>query len=322
MKGQVGFLIGGALVALSTIPHAKQASAAQACADPNSCVQVTLGSASGKVGETKTVSVTFKQAPSNGAAGGPDEIAALAMTIALGNGTGVPLGLADCTLGSDGLPLSVKPDPSISNFKVVVENASCANARTHCLCPDPASGIVPDNFINMVIYGPNPLPTPGPTPIDIPTLPAGPQILVNIDLSIKACPTGASGVVTVPVHVYNEVEDTSHPQFTALLSVGDKLAVDQTCVPVTGQPPCSSPGAVSQVAVTNGSVAVTCSPPCVGDCDHSGDVTVNELITMVNIALNSLPLSACPIGDADNSGDITVNEIIQAVNYALTQCPI
>lgn len=62
---------------------------------------------------------------------------------------------------------------------------------------------------------------------------------------------------------------------------------------------------------------VTCS----GDCDSSGDVTVNELIMMVNIALNNAQLSSCPVGDADGSGDITVNEIIQAVNNALNGCP-
>ena len=58
-----------------------------------------------------------------------------------------------------------------------------------------------------------------------------------------------------------------------------------------------------------------------GDCDGSGDVTVNEIITMANIALGTFPLSACQVGDADGSGDITVNEIIAAVGFALTSCP-
>jgi hypothetical protein len=61
---------------------------------------------------------------------------------------------------------------------------------------------------------------------------------------------------------------------------------------------------------------------CVGDCDGSGDVTVNELITMVNIALGSALVSTCPAGDADGSGDITVTEIIAAVNNALGMCPL
>ena len=69
---------------------------------------------------------------------------------------------------------------------------------------------------------------------------------------------------------------------------------------------------------------VTSTPttvPCTGDCDTGGDVTVNELITLVNIALGNAARSTCPIGDADGSGDITVNEIIKAVGYALGTCP-
>lgn len=62
------------------------------------------------------------------------------------------------------------------------------------------------------------------------------------------------------------------------------------------------------------------TPACVGDCDGGGAVTVNELITMVNIALGSAPLSGCPSGDADGTGNITVNEIIQSVNFALGGC--
>jgi hypothetical protein len=63
------------------------------------------------------------------------------------------------------------------------------------------------------------------------------------------------------------------------------------------------------------------SAACIGDCDSSGDVTVNEIITMVNIALGSAPVANCAAGDADNSGDITINEIIAAVNNALSACP-
>ena len=42
---------------------------------------------------------------------------------------------------------------------------------------------------------------------------------------------------------------------------------------------------------------------------------------MVNIALGNGPLSACAAGDADHSGGITLNEIIAAVNNALGGCP-
>ncbi|MBI3786412.1 MAG: hypothetical protein HY270_23740, partial [Deltaproteobacteria bacterium] len=49
---------------------------------------------------------------------------------------------------------------------------------------------------------------------------------------------------------------------------------------------------------------------CVGDCGEDDEVTVDELITMVNIALESTPVSACPVGDVDDDGAISINEII------------
>ena len=60
---------------------------------------------------------------------------------------------------------------------------------------------------------------------------------------------------------------------------------------------------------------------CVGDCNGSGDVTVNEIILMVNIALGTFPVESCQAGDPDGSGDITINEIVTAVNNDTNGCP-
>lgn len=62
-------------------------------------------------------------------------------------------------------------------------------------------------------------------------------------------------------------------------------------------------------------------PMCVGDCDSSGDVTVNELVTMVNIALGSALVSACITGDPSHDNEITIDEILAAVNNTLNRCP-
>ncbi len=59
---------------------------------------------------------------------------------------------------------------------------------------------------------------------------------------------------------------------------------------------------------------------CVGDCNGDGSVAINELITSVNIALGSSPLSACPSIDADGDGNVGINELITAVNNALGGC--
>jgi hypothetical protein len=72
---------------------------------------------------------------------------------------------------------------------------------------------------------------------------------------------------------------------------------------------------------------LTPPPVCAGDCDGSGDVTVNEIITLVNMVLGTqTQLSACPYGLPPNfiwldpPGDISW--IIQAVNNALYGCAV
>jgi hypothetical protein len=55
----------------------------------------------------------------------------------------------------------------------------------------------------------------------------------------------------------------------------------------------------------------------VGDCNGDGRVTINELITMVNIALGNSALSACTAGDANGDGAITVDDLIRGVNTVL-----
>jgi hypothetical protein len=59
---------------------------------------------------------------------------------------------------------------------------------------------------------------------------------------------------------------------------------------------------------------------CVGDCSADGHVTINELITLVNIALGTASINVCSNGDVDHDGLITVNEIVIAVNHAQSGC--
>ena len=41
---------------------------------------------------------------------------------------------------------------------------------------------------------------------------------------------------------------------------------------------------------------------------------------MVNIALGNAPITACDAGDANTDGEITIDEIFTAVNNALNGC--
>jgi hypothetical protein len=59
---------------------------------------------------------------------------------------------------------------------------------------------------------------------------------------------------------------------------------------------------------------------CTGDCNNDGAVTINELISGVNIALGNAAVSTCPSFDASGDGSVTINELIAAVNSALSGC--
>src|SRR5436309_9601523 len=83
---------------------------------------------------------------------------------------------------------------------------------------------------------------------------------------------------------------------------------------------------VGPAAVLVASLAVSTFQPagamaaCVGDCGDDGAVTVNELVTMVNIGLGSIAASACLAGDADGDGSIGIDEIITGASHALNGC--
>ena len=66
---------------------------------------------------------------------------------------------------------------------------------------------------------------------------------------------------------------------------------------------------------TGGSVV-----PCNGDCDGDREVTIDELIRGVNIALGNDPISECNAIDNNADGEATIDELLRAVNAVLQGC--
>lgn len=81
--------------------------------------------------------------------------------------------------------------------------------------------------------------------------------------------------------------------------------------------PSSSP---TTPAVARSTATPTTPAACVGDCDRSGQVTVDEIVRMVNIALQALPVSRCVAGDQDGDGSVTIEELVRAVANLLHGC--
>jgi hypothetical protein len=61
-------------------------------------------------------------------------------------------------------------------------------------------------------------------------------------------------------------------------------------------------------------------PACIGDCDGDGQVTVDEILLGITIALGEADISTCPAFDVDGTGTVTVDELMTAVGNALNGC--
>jgi hypothetical protein len=269
-----------------------------ACTNDNTCARLAVGSVSGSVGQTVQIPITFTEGPDDGQGGkGFDDVSAVVFTVGTpGTGDTAPLSV-ECAQGNlaSGV-ITGQPD----NFTVVVENAQCAG-RTHCLCPDTGAGQTRDNYVNIAVYGPRNLPEQG--PVQIPVLPDSGNLL-TLAMKIEQ---GASG--QIPLHIFSPA-DATKPQFAANLSLGDQAACDVT-----------ANGAQNNVKLAEGKVTVSGGGGCVGDCNGTGDVVVNELIIGVNIALGNAPVANCSTFDANSDGMVTINELILGVNNALNGCP-
>ncbi len=66
--------------------------------------------------------------------------------------------------------------------------------------------------------------------------------------------------------------------------------------------------------------ALPAGAACRGDCGGDGQVTVNELVTAVGVALGARPFADCLSADGDGDGEIGIAELIAAVNSALAGC--
>ena len=76
----------------------------------------------------------------------------------------------------------------------------------------------------------------------------------------------------------------------------------------------------STVTASTSSATPTPAAMCAGDCDGNGTVTINEIVTLVSIALGQEPIGTCEAGNRDGDLQITVSEILGAVNQALGSC--
>jgi len=110
---------------------------------------------------------------------------------------------------------------------------------------------------------------------------------------------------------------TATETLTATPSETPRATATETPTPT---PPPTATDTAPPTATLTPSATPTATPACQGDCDGSGDVTIAEILTLVNRALDDGDPQPCPAGDANHDGVITVNDVVGAVNAVLLGC--
>jgi len=59
---------------------------------------------------------------------------------------------------------------------------------------------------------------------------------------------------------------------------------------------------------------------CTGDCNGDGEVTVDEIVSAVALALGAAGTPSCEAADGNGDGSITVDEVVAAIAAALQGC--
>ena len=320
----------GAALALFIIAAPLAAPAIDHCPAARACAEIGVQVPAAPIapGGTALVRLGLVQGPDDGAPGGIDEVAALTVTLAIPG-----LQLSDCSApGPNGLNPSFGLGPGAAGrYSAIVQNLTCAQ-RTSCLCPP--DGTPRDDYVNLLLLGTA-------AGAGVQPLPTG--VLLDIRLHVPADATAP-----VPLHIFSAADDSEFPLpvGAARLSIADPQAIDRTVdvgtdtlniritdgvLAIGGSTPTPSPSqtASATVSITPSATPTTTltatptePPPCVGDCDHSRSVDVNELIAGVGIALDTQPLSVCPAFDCAGTGRVDVTCLVAAVNAALGGCPM
>lgn len=99
--------------------------------------------------------------------------------------------------------------------------------------------------------------------------------------------------------------------------------ISTATAPATVVPPTTASTATdTATALSTPTSAATPHVACAGDCNGTGEVTINELLLGVNIALGSMSVAACPAFGKGGEVAVTVADLVRAVGAALNGCPL
>ena len=160
-----------------------------------------------------------------------------------------------------------------------------------------------------------PQPTRTPTPTNTET----PTAIPTATPSATSTPTVTATCTETPPATSTRTATATAPGTPTQTPTDTATATETpTCTgTATETPPAPTPTGTATATDT-----ATAPTGCAGDCNGNGQVTIDELIRGVNIALGNAALDVCPSFDVDGDGEVAINELVQGVNNALAgACP-
>lgn len=116
------------------------------------------------------------------------------------------------------------------------------------------------------------------------------------------------------------VTDSTNGLSFPRLDCAESLAALRELLPTSTATLTPTPTATVTASPSAPTATLTPTPPlCTGDCDASGRVAVDELVTLVNIALDTAEPSACANGIPSGAA-VDIALLVRSVNNALTAC--
>jgi hypothetical protein len=82
----------------------------------------------------------------------------------------------------------------------------------------------------------------------------------------------------------------------------------------------TTPGTPTPSAASPTPPPLVTPAPCVGDCNGDAQVSIDELITAVRIALDGRAPLECAAIDAAGDDQVTIDDLVRAVTNALSGC--
>ena len=160
--------------------------------------------------------------------------------------------------------------------------------------------------------------TPTASPTHTPTATSTPTDTPTRTVAVTATPTSTPTATPTPTGPPTGTA-TLTPSATATSTPTATASSTPSATGTVTSTPTASPSPTATMTPTPSATAT--APRCSGHCDGGGIVTVDELLTLVNIAIGNADVSTCDTGDANHDGHVTVDEILGAVNNALSGCP-